>query len=88
MDSQQIIDVSDDRLVRAIAATFERRETQIPQELPDALTDAFPQDGQKQHQWRAFVEGVARNPGELTDVITEIAAFLMPHAVAAARLGD
>jgi len=77
----------DDRLARAIAATFERRETLIPGDLPYALTDAFSKDKQKQRQWRAFVEGVAHNPGDLTDVTAEIAAFLMPHAIAAAKLG-
>lgn len=79
-------DFSDDRLARAIAATFERRETPIPTDLPDAMTDAFARDDQKQRQWRAFVEGVAHNTGNLTDIIPEIATFLMPHAVAAARL--
>lgn len=79
-------DFSDDRLARAIAATFERRETPIPNDLPDALTDAFARDEQKQRQWRAFVEGVAHNTGNLTDIIPEIATFLMPHALAAARL--
>lgn len=73
----------DDRLARAIAATFERRETAIPGDPPDALTKAFAKDEQKQLQWRAFVEGVAHNPGDLTNVVTEIAAFLMPHAIAA-----
>jgi predicted nucleotidyltransferase component of viral defense system len=80
-------DFSDDRLARAIAATFERRETPIPTDLPDGLTNAFAKDEQKQRQWRAFVEGVAHNPGDLTNVIAEIAAFLMPHAIAAAALG-
>jgi len=80
-------DFTDDRLARAIAATFERRETPIPTELPDALTDAFAKDEQKQRQWHAFLEDVAHDPGDLTDVIAEIATFLMPHAVAAARLG-
>jgi hypothetical protein len=28
----------------------------------------------------SVVEDVAHNPGELMDVITDIAAFLMPHA--------
>ncbi len=81
-------DFGDDRLARAIAATFDRRETSIPIDLPDALTDAFAKDQQKQRQWRAFVDGVAHNPGDLTDVIAEIATFLMPHAVAAARLDE
>ncbi len=69
-----------------IAATFERRETPIPTEL-DALTDAFAKDEQKQRQWHAFVESVAHDPGDLTGVLTEIATFLIPHAVAAAKLG-
>src|SRR5690606_12424738 len=32
-------DLDDDRLARAIAATFERRETPIPEDLPDPLAD-------------------------------------------------
>lgn len=76
----------DDRLPRAIAATFARRETPIPTELPDALTPAFGADVQKQRQWKAFVEDVALQPGDLVDVIGEIAEFLMPRAMAAARL--
>src|SRR3984893_383266 len=34
----------DDRLARAIAATFARRKTEIPSELPDALTPVFAAD--------------------------------------------
>jgi predicted nucleotidyltransferase component of viral defense system len=70
----------DARLPRAIAATFARRGTPIPQERPDALSPSFAADAQKQQQWRAFIEDVALNPGELTDVIEELAAFLMPPA--------
>jgi hypothetical protein len=83
----RFFDFSDDRLARAIAATFERRETPIPTDLPDGLTNAFAKDEQKQWQWRAFIESVAHNPGDLTNVIPEIAAFLMPHAITAVTLG-
>lgn len=83
----RFFDFSDDRLARAIAATFERRETPIPTDLPDGLTNAFAKDEQKQRQWRAFVAGVAHDPGDLTNVIPELAAFLMPHAIGAATLG-
>jgi predicted nucleotidyltransferase component of viral defense system len=38
----------DDALARAIAATFARRKTEIPVELPDALTTAFAEDPGKQ----------------------------------------
>lgn len=76
-------DFADDRLARAIAATFARRETPIPVDLPDALTPAFAGDEQKQRQWNAFVRDVAVNPGKLDDVVGSLADFIMPHAVRA-----
>jgi predicted nucleotidyltransferase component of viral defense system len=75
-----------DRLARAIAATFARRATEVPTELPDALTQAFAADEQKQQQWRAFIGDVAFDPGDLAGVISDIATFLMPNAVLAAKL--
>ncbi len=76
----------DDRLPRSIAATFARRGTEIPTELPDALSRAFATDEGKQRQWQAFVEGVALDPGPFKDVVDALAAFLMPHAAAARGL--
>jgi hypothetical protein len=78
----------DDRLARALAATFSRRETAIPRELPDALTRDFAEDEQKQRQWRTFAESVATVPGPLLQVIEDVAAFLMPAAGLARRVGD
>lgn len=75
----------DDRLARAIAATFARRGTEIPTERPDALSPAFAADEQKQRQWRVFVEDVAIDPGDLADVVEDLAAFLMLHAGSAAK---
>lgn len=75
----------DDRLARAIAATFERRETAIPAELPDALTSEFAEDEQKQRQWNAFLENAALDPGSLDDVVASISGFIMPHARSAAK---
>ena len=74
-----------DRLPRAIAATFARRNTPIPGELPDALSPSFAADEQKRQQWCAFVEDVATDPAELADVIAELAAFLMPQAALATK---
>ncbi len=74
---------TDDRLARAIAATFGRRQTAIPNEPPDALTAAFAADPIKQAQWRAFIADVAVDPGDLATVIEQLALFLMPHADAA-----
>ena len=77
----------DDQLARAIAATFERRGTEIPVDLPDAHTPGFAEDEQKQRQWNAFLENVALRPGSLPEVIEGVAGFIMPHAIAAAKLG-
>ena len=41
-------------LVRAIAATFNRRQTPIPESLPLALTPAFADNALKQQQWAAL----------------------------------
>jgi predicted nucleotidyltransferase component of viral defense system len=76
----------DDRLARAIAATFARRGTAIPVDRPDALSPAFAADKLKQQQWRAFLEDAALNPGTLVEVTDDLAAFLIPHAGAAAKL--
>lgn len=76
-------DFAGDRLARAIAATFARRETAVPVDLPDALTPAFANDEQKQRQWNAFVRDVSANPGSLEDVVASLAEFLMPHAIQA-----
>ena len=76
-------DFAGDRLARAIAATFARRETAVPVDLPDALTPAFANDEQKQRQWNAFVRDVSANPGSFEDVVTSLAEFLMPHAIQA-----
>ena len=77
---------NDGRLARAIAATFARRKTSIPSELPDTLTADFANDPQKVQQWNSFVAEVANQPGTLADVIGHLASFLMPHAAQARRL--
>jgi predicted nucleotidyltransferase component of viral defense system len=77
---------SDDKLARAIAATFARRKTEIPEGTPDALTSAFTDDPAKVQQWNAFIADVAFEPGTLADVAKDLTAFLLPHAEAAKRL--
>lgn len=76
----------DDRLARALAATFARRGTALPTEAPDALTPGFSGDPEKQAQWRAFIENVAEDPGGLDDVVAALAAFIMPHARSAVQI--
>lgn len=73
-------------LAAAIRATFERRDTVIPTELPLALGAAFAGDADKQGQWRAFLaRGHLDNaPANLAAVTERLAAFLLPAARAAA----
>ena len=73
-----------DGLARAIAATFKRRQTSIPTERPDALTEAFASDSAKRRQWEAFLRGIEAQPIALADIVEDVALFLMPHALAAA----
>lgn len=68
------------RLGMAMAATFERRGTALPEAIPDALTVAFASDPQKELQWRSFIENVAVDPGPLENVVAVLAAFLIPHS--------
>lgn len=67
------------RLEAAIVATFERRGTQIPIEAPLALTGQFADDPQKQQQWRAFCRDIGQEPGTLSDIVSDLRAFLMPY---------
>lgn len=76
----------DDRLPRAIAATFVRRKTAIPVEVPDALTAAFASDPMKQQQWNAFVRNLSTVPESLEHVVEELRVFLMPVAARATRI--
>jgi predicted nucleotidyltransferase component of viral defense system len=73
----------DDRLVRAIKATFDRRETAIPAQLPDALTRDFGEDPAKIQQWEAFKRDLGADPGSLINVCATLASFLGPQAEAA-----
>ena len=42
-------------LVKAIKATFKRRGTQIPENIPLALSDEFANSTDKNNQWNAFI---------------------------------
>jgi predicted nucleotidyltransferase component of viral defense system len=83
----RMAEFKDDKLPRAIAATFARRKTEIPSEPSDALTSAFASDPLKVQQWDSFKADLAYQPGAFADVVKDLAGFLMPHA-AAARLLD
>ncbi|MCC6575013.1 MAG: nucleotidyl transferase AbiEii/AbiGii toxin family protein [Planctomycetes bacterium] len=67
-------------LHQAIKATFTRRQTAVPQEVPLALTDQFAKDSSKQRQWKAFIGNTAPKHRDMTldDVVQAVRAFVMP----------
>lgn len=68
----------------AVVATFDRRQTALPVELPIALTDQFAQDIEKQRQWSAFVGRLGQNATpDLGGVVTVVREFLWPPLLAA-----
>jgi predicted nucleotidyltransferase component of viral defense system len=73
-------------LQRAIAATFARRETALPEQLPMALTGAFAEAPGKAAQWLAFLRRNAIDVGDIqfAEILSELGAFLAPPLLAAA----
>lgn len=69
-----------ERLAQAIAATFTRRGTDIPQSLPDAFTPEFFRDPSKLQQWTAFVRDLSAEPPSFEMVMSEVATFIGPFA--------
>jgi hypothetical protein len=72
-------------LSSAIKATFERRDTPLPSEMPVGLSDAFAQDSLKTAQWQAFKnrEPLALSVGDLLSIVSTIRAFVIPPTLAA-----
>lgn len=77
-------------LSRAVAATFERRRTLIPDGVPIGLADEFIQDAQKEKQWQAFLRKNALEKTPLATVVGDLREFLLPvlSAIAAGSSHD
>lgn len=77
------------QLARAIAATFARRRTALPEGIPTGLSDGFAGDATKQAQWRAFLDKNRLNAPALDEVVADIRARLAePLAHARGREAD
>lgn len=65
-------------MLRSIEATFQRRDTQLPIELPTVLGEELLQDPNKQTQWRAFARRIERDPAQLSlaVVLERVRSFL------------
>ena len=69
-----------DRLAAALRATFTRRRTVIPSELPLALTAAFADVEGKDAQWAGFLRRnrLTSAPTDLAAVVSGVARFIGP----------
>jgi predicted nucleotidyltransferase component of viral defense system len=85
--SQQQFDFDGAILMRAIKATFSRRRTMLPKDIPIGLSKEIISDAGKQSQWQAFLRRSRLHSQELSlqTVVNVIAAFIMPPTAAAAE---
>lgn len=65
-------------LSQAVRATFERRHTDIPNDVPIGLTDEFVKDSLKEKQWQAFLRKNALDQTPLEPVVEDLKLFLLP----------
>lgn len=71
-------------LVKAIKATFERRGTQIPEDVPLALSDEFANSTDKNTQWKAFINRNNLEDIDFPQLIKTLGGFLLKPLQAAA----
>jgi hypothetical protein len=64
------------QLAPAIAATFQRRQTLVPENIPLGLSDEFAHDITKQTQWKAFLGKNSLHAPTLNEVIEEVRSFV------------
>ena len=83
----QKFDFSGSILNKAIHSTFRRRHTEIPREVPLALTDSFSSDEYKTTQWNAFLKknNLESEAEDLTTTIQILHDFLMPPVLSLAH---
>lgn len=84
----RLFDFEGEALAAAIQATFNRRDTLLPDDIPDGLSRSFADDGSKIAQWTAFTvrEPLLIAAPTLAATIDEVAAFVLPP-LAALRTG-
>lgn len=72
----------------AIAATFDRRKTPLPEGWPLGLSDEFARDAAKRAQWKAFLGKNRLDAPSLDQVIEEVRRFVTePLALARRKEG-
>jgi hypothetical protein len=70
-------------LRNAIQATFARRATLIPVEMPLALSAEFATDTMKQQQWKAFLSKNGLHAPELGEIVVVLQQLVGVEGLAA-----
>ena len=76
------------RLSEALAATFARRQTLVPADVPTGLSEVFAQDATKRTQWNAFLKKNRLAAPSLEIVIEEIWRFIEQPLALARQAGS
>ena len=71
-------EIDENILARAIFATFKRRGTEIPLNLPIGLTDEFGNDVSRQSIWNVFLKKNELQPNSLQDIVVTLRSHLEP----------
>lgn len=77
-------------LARALAATFKRRQTELPADVPVGLSDEFGRDADARRLWREFLRRlrIEDAPSELSEVVITLREDLWPVIQQARTLGS
>lgn len=78
--------IDQDELASAIAATFARRKTPVPQDVPLGLSDEFARDAGKKAQWKGFLGKNRLDAPSLEEVVAEVRRFVEPPLKAALKV--
>lgn len=80
--------LADGVLAKAIAATFQRRQTALPDEVPPGLSDTFGADEAAQRLWREFLRRlrIEDAPNDFAQVVRSIQQRFWPVMVQAHRI--
>lgn len=76
------------QVARAIAETFKRRGSAIPESTPIGLSDDFSADKAKRIQWAAFLRKNRLESPPLDEVVQGLSEWLVPLMRDAARAAD
>ncbi len=83
-------ELKDEGLAKAIAATFHRRQTALPVDVPPGLSDDFGTDNTAQRLWREFLRRLQLDdaPPEFLEVVRSVRESLWPAMQQARRIRE